>query len=128
MSASLKMSPPICPCLNENLLMEKSIVKIPGASCRRLPYFALIFHIERFELTKLMRGDQNLNPDGRLDSWKEISEYLHRSIRTCNLWAAKYGLPVHKIGSETKKSSVFAFKDELDLWFRNRARTQGERR
>src|ERR1700694_1342286 len=34
-------------------------------------------------------------PD-RLDSWKEIANYLKREVRTVQLWEKKEGLPVHR--------------------------------
>jgi hypothetical protein len=53
----------------------------------------------------------------RFDSWKEISEYLHRSIRTCYRWRDELGLPVYRIDRKSKHSRVFAFKTEIDEWF-----------
>lgn len=56
--------------------------------------------------------------DTRLDTWKSIAQYLVRSSRTVQRWHAEYGLPVHHLGGDA--SSVYAYKDELDLWLRNR--------
>jgi hypothetical protein len=50
-----------------------------------------------------------------LESWKEISDYLHRSIKTCQRWEIELHLPVHRL-EETSKARVFAFPDELDRW------------
>ncbi|MBP1768971.1 MAG: domain protein beta Propeller [Candidatus Aminicenantes bacterium] len=58
----------------------------------------------------------------RLDSWKEISEYVRRDVGTCIKWARCYGLPVHHIDKESPRSRVFAFKTELDDWFLSRSR------
>ncbi len=50
-----------------------------------------------------------------LDSWKEISAYLNRSIKTCQRWESVYRLPVHRLDG-SPKASIFAYKDELDDW------------
>ncbi len=51
----------------------------------------------------------------RLESWKEISAYLRRNIRTCQYWEKKHGLPVHRL-EDSPKARVFAYKRELDRW------------
>ncbi len=53
----------------------------------------------------------------RLDSWKAIAAHLGRSSRTVQRWHAKLGLPVHHLGG--RKSSVFAYSEELDNWLAN---------
>lgn len=53
--------------------------------------------------------------EGFLDSWKEISDYLKRKIRTCQYWEKKHGLPVHRLEG-SPKARVFAYKRELDGW------------
>ncbi len=53
---------------------------------------------------------------GRLDSWKEIAAYLKRGVRTAQRWEATAQLPVHRI--PTARGSVFAFRAELDAWWR----------
>ncbi|MDR3742403.1 MAG: hypothetical protein P4L40_25585 [Terracidiphilus sp.] len=55
----------------------------------------------------------------RLGSWKAIASYLGRSTRTVQRWLADYGLPIHRMGGAS--GPIFAYKDELDLWLRNRA-------
>ena len=50
-----------------------------------------------------------------LESWKEISDYLRRSIKTCRRWEVELELPVHRLDG-TPKARVFAFPDELDAW------------
>jgi TolB-like protein/Tfp pilus assembly protein PilF len=57
----------------------------------------------------------------RLDSWKEIASYFQRDVRTVQFWEAKEGLPVHR-QEHTARASVYAFPDELDAWFEQRAR------
>lgn len=62
-----------------------------------------------------MEDDRN---ERQLTSWKEISQYLGRDIRTCWRWEKQYGLPIHRVDPESPKSRVYAFKDELDEWLR----------
>lgn len=50
----------------------------------------------------------------RLDSWKEIAEYLGRDVRTAMRWAKSQQLPVRRVGGQGR--SVFAFTDEIDAW------------
>ncbi|NIM58956.1 MAG: hypothetical protein GTO16_08445, partial [Candidatus Aminicenantes bacterium] len=54
-----------------------------------------------------------------LESWKEISAYLNRNIRTCQYWEKKHGLPVHRL-EDSPKARVFAYKRELDLWLQEK--------
>jgi Tol biopolymer transport system component len=51
----------------------------------------------------------------RLESWKEIAEYLRREVRTVQRWEREQGLPVHR-HAHHKRSSVYAFPLELDEW------------
>jgi hypothetical protein len=53
-------------------------------------------------------------------SWKEIASELDRGVRTVQRWERTLGLPVHRIGKGAR-CPVFAFKDELHLWFRKKA-------
>ena len=50
-----------------------------------------------------------------LESWKEISDYVRRSIKTCQRWEIELELPIHRLDG-TPKARVFAFADELDTW------------
>jgi hypothetical protein len=54
-----------------------------------------------------------------LRSWKEIAAYLGCDVRTSCRWEARYGMPVHRAEGGGSRSSVFAYKDELDRWFRD---------
>jgi TolB-like protein len=56
-----------------------------------------------------------------LDSWKDISDYLERDVRTCRRWEAELGLPVNRINADSTHSKVFAYKSEIDQWFKDRA-------
>lgn len=57
-----------------------------------------------------------MTPDRpRLDSWKEIAQYLGRDVRTVIRWERERGLPVSRVPG-AKRSGVFAYRDELDDW------------
>lgn len=51
----------------------------------------------------------------RLDSWKAIAAYLRRTERTARRWEQTERLPVHRLQHQ-ERSSVYAFKSELDTW------------
>ena len=51
----------------------------------------------------------------RLDSWKEIADYLRRDITTVIRWEKEKGLPVHRLPGG-KRQPVFAYQDEIDEW------------
>ena len=51
----------------------------------------------------------------RLDSWKEIAEYLGRDVRTAMRWEQDLGLPVHRVPGG-QRPGVFAITEELDAW------------
>ena len=56
---------------------------------------------------------------GRLDSWKEIAQYLNRDIRTVQRWEEACGLPVHRRPSgRLKGGPVYAYRSDLDAWLR----------
>lgn len=55
----------------------------------------------------------------RLDSWKEIAEYLGRNARTVARWERERGLPVHSVPGGRART-VFAYTDELDAWLARR--------
>lgn len=56
----------------------------------------------------------------RLETWKEIAEYLRRDVRTAQRWEREQGLPVRRHAHQ-KRSSVYAFPRELDEWRDTRA-------
>jgi hypothetical protein len=60
---------------------------------------------------------EGLAKENLLRSWKEISAYLGCDERTCYRWEKRFGMPVHRADDGISKSRVFAYKDELDLWF-----------
>ena len=50
-----------------------------------------------------------------LHSWKEISSYTGRGVRTLQRYEANLGFPIHRpLGKP--RSSVLAFKHEIDRW------------
>jgi len=61
------------------------------------------------------------NDSGRLDSWKDIAGYLRRDVSTVQRWEKREGMPVHRHVHE-KQGSVYAFRSELDEWWRGRGR------
>ena len=52
-----------------------------------------------------------------LQSWKEISAYIKRSVRTCQRWERQAELPVHR-PRPTRRSPVFGLPVELDRWMK----------
>ncbi len=52
---------------------------------------------------------------GILDSWKEISDFLKRDIRTCQRYERELGMPVRRLEGSSR-ARVFAYKDEIDAW------------
>jgi hypothetical protein len=62
---------------------------------------------------------REMSKDNLLRSWKDISAYLGCDTRTCHRWEKKHGMPVHRAeGGAEAKSPVFAYKDEIDAWFK----------
>ena len=61
----------------------------------------------------------------RLDSWKEIGEYLKRDVRTVQRWEQTRGLPVRRVPGGGH-AAVHALKSELDVWLENRRRPTAE--
>jgi hypothetical protein len=53
-----------------------------------------------------------------LHGWKEISTYLHLTVRTAQRWE-KAGLPVHR-AYDSRRSPVIASVSELDFWVRSK--------
>ncbi len=53
----------------------------------------------------------------RLDSWKDIANYLGREVRTVQRWALARSLPVHRLPGGGRPR-VFSLKSEIDAWLR----------
>jgi Tol biopolymer transport system component len=60
--------------------------------------------------------------ESRLDSWKEIANYLGRGVRTVQRWEREEGLPVHRLAHE-KRGTVYAIREELAAWWDSRRLT-----
>jgi tetratricopeptide (TPR) repeat protein len=55
----------------------------------------------------------------RLDSWKDIAVYLQRDVSTVQRWEKRESMPVHRHVHD-RLGSVYAFRSELDGWWRGR--------
>src|SRR5437773_4840976 len=60
-----------------------------------------------------------MDPEDRLDSWKEIAAYLRRDVTTVQRWEKREGMPVRR-HVHAKLGSIYAFRSELDAWARTR--------
>ena len=67
-----------------------------------------------------------ISRDNLLRSWKEIAAYLGCDVRTCHRREGKRGMPVHRAEGGESKSPVFAYKNELDAWFKETFRSANE--
>jgi hypothetical protein len=56
----------------------------------------------------------------RLDSWKDIANYLNRSVRTVQRWEMAEAMPVHRHRHGTG-GSVYAYPHEVDAWRSSRS-------
>ena len=61
------------------------------------------------------------NDSDVLDGWKNIAEYLGKSVRTAQRWRQEFGMPVHRLGGR-EGENVYAFRSELDSWRRQASR------
>lgn len=57
--------------------------------------------------------------EDRLDSWKEIAQYVNRNVRTVQRWERTEQLPVRR-HRHLKQGSVHAFKSDIDEWQKKR--------
>ncbi len=74
--------------------------------------------MERRTETSHLAGKPASNSD-RLESWKEIAEYLHRDVRTVQRGEESKGLPVRRLpGGE--RARIFALRSEIDAWWNSR--------
>lgn len=60
----------------------------------------------------------------KLDSWKEISAFLGRDVRTCQRWEKELGLPIHRFDNSVRPR-VFAYRDEIERWMREQSSMLG---
>lgn len=61
--------------------------------------------------------NETASASDRLDSWKAISDYLGRDVRTLQRWELQ-GLPVRRLAGGGRGSSVFAYQSEIDAWLK----------
>jgi hypothetical protein len=52
---------------------------------------------------------------GRLNGWKEIANYLGKSVRTAIRWEQELGLPVHRFHTAGGEI-IYAFREQIDQW------------
>jgi PAS domain S-box-containing protein len=60
-----------------------------------------------------------------LDSWKEISSYLGKGVRTVQRWERELGLPVRRRTGKPR-GQVFALRFEVDAWQRSQSALRAE--
>jgi len=51
-----------------------------------------------------------------LRGWKEIAAHLDASVRSVRRWEKHRGLPVHRVPSSSGRDTVFAHREQLDVW------------
>jgi hypothetical protein len=54
-----------------------------------------------------------------LNSWKEVSNYIGRGVRTVQRWEKDFGLPVRRPCGHLR-GSVFAVRTDIDQWLATR--------
>lgn len=75
-------------------------------------------------MTVSYRGHARVSDSsGKLASWKSIADYFDCDERTAKRWERERGLPVHRAPGG-KRSAVFAYPSELDIWLRTGDRKQ----
>src|SRR5205814_2457126 len=93
--------------------------RILGGASSSVATFAISSNTTHFMISN---SSATLNSADRLDSWKEIANYLRRDVRTVQRWEKKEGLPVYR-HQHDKLGSVFAYQTELAAWFKSRQHT-----
>jgi hypothetical protein len=58
---------------------------------------------------------ETLQPNDRLESWKEIASFFGKGVSTVQRWEKEEGLPVHR-HRHAKFGSVYAYRSELGAW------------
>jgi len=61
----------------------------------------------------------------KLDSWKEIADYLRRDVRSVQRWERSRGLPIYRLPG-AKIGGAFAYTGELDEWLHSGREQQPE--
>ena len=60
-----------------------------------------------------------MDENRRLEGWKEIADYVGMKERQAQRWVREQALPIHR-EARFKRSIVFAFSRELDIWRQTR--------
>ena len=76
------------------------------------------------EINTFVRSPRDADGN-RLDTWKEIAVYLNREVRTVQRWEKREGLPVHG-HFHMRGRTVYALKEEIDVWLTARGRYRVE--
>lgn len=56
----------------------------------------------------------------RLDSWKQIAQYLGRDVTTVMRWERERAMPVHRVPGSAKRQTIYAIPMEIDNWLKGR--------
>lgn len=103
------------PCLNEFVPIDSLFIRD----------FAIGHGIDEFVQEAFLRGLERRQKSGmandksdRLESWKEIAQFIRRDKRTAMRWAAQ-GMPVHRVPSG-KRGRIFASREEISQWLNKR--------
>lgn len=67
------------------------------------------------------RGRAKMPERKVLHSWKEVSDYTGRGVRTIQRYEVQLSFPIHRPARKSR-SSVLAFSDEIDAWLRKAPR------
>ena len=59
---------------------------------------------------------ERVDANDRLVGWKEIAEFLRKSVRTVQRWERELGLPIHRVHTSDSGQSVFGLRRELEEW------------
>lgn len=62
-----------------------------------------------------------LDEENLLEGWKAIADHLNKTERTVQRWEKSKALPVRRLktGSPEEQGRVFAYKTELDAWWKD---------
>ena len=55
-----------------------------------------------------------------LSSWKDITKYLGKGVRTVQRWERQLGLPVRRPNGASQKSAVALYRGDVDAWVATR--------
>jgi TolB-like protein/tetratricopeptide (TPR) repeat protein len=73
----------------------------------------------------LVNGEPGKND--RLDSWKDIANFLKRGVRTVQRWEKEEGFPVHR-HRHAKLGSIYALRSEVSAWQNGREQNSDNRK